>query len=157
MKKGILLCAACLTGVLGATFAPAATASGGGDVVKGLADMPPEAKIQVLRIIFEDLFGTPEELKVRFVEACNARMESTPESQEAKGTPSGTVEITSETSASGSKWKEATLSALCVPAVRSRIEAALTPEQPQSGSTDSEATASLGTDPADQQNADAPD
>lgn len=40
--------------------------------VDGFAKAPPEAQVRIVRIIFDDLFGSPDELRAHFIASCNA-------------------------------------------------------------------------------------
>ena len=103
-----------------------AGASGSGQVVSQMADAPPETKIKMLRIIFNEVVGTAEELKTQFVAACNARQKALaqPAAQAGQGSAAPTLKASAP---SKNLSKEATLAAFCVPAVRRGIESALTP------------------------------
>ncbi|WOB06953.1 hypothetical protein [Piscinibacter gummiphilus] len=108
-------------------FPSSASASGAGQVVSQMADVPPETKIKMLRVIFEDVFGTPEEIRTQFVAACNARNKAaTPSTEKAQQIASSPAPKASDGSKSLSK--EATLIAFCAPPVRRSIESALAPK-----------------------------
>ena len=114
-------------------FAGSSLASGAGQVVSQMADVPPETKIKMLRVIFEDVFGTPEEIRTQFVAACNAREKATT-STKAKVTQVASSPAPKASEASKSLSKEATLTAFCAPPVRRSIESALTPKAAGSAS-----------------------
>lgn len=124
-KLGLLL-QACAMALFVIGFSGRAVASGVGPLIADMADVPPETKIQMLRIIFEDVFGTPEEIKAQFVAACNARK---PAAQSAtSGVPGAASPKTKVPEAQKSISREATLAAFCAPTIRRGIESALTPK-----------------------------
>jgi len=103
-----------------------AQGSGTGQVIGDVANVPPETKVRMLRIIFEDVFGTPAELKAKFVAACDARTPSA-----ATASSPATASKAPEP-ASMSASRKATLAALCVPSVRRGVESALSFKEPAS-------------------------
>lgn len=110
--------------VVAVAFTPDGAASGAGQVVSQVADVPPETQVRMLRILLDDVFGTPEELRARFIAACQAR-------SGAEATLTGSADQESTSGAphpqgtSRSASRAATLAAFCAPAVRRGIEAAL--------------------------------
>lgn len=122
MKNKIRQFVGVLLLVAASTFTANSFASGGGAVAVQMMNVPPETKIKMLRVIFEDVFGTPEELRAQFVAACNARQNTT---STAVSQPAA-----ASAAASKSYSREATLAALCMPAARRGIESALSPKKP---------------------------
>lgn len=97
--------------------------------IKGISELPPESQLEIVRIVLDDMFGTPEEVRVKFVAACDKR--KTPSSAPPKSAPEKKAD---ESLASmmrarvAGASKEATLLALCAASVRPKIEAALVRE-----------------------------
>lgn len=105
-------------------FIQSSAASGAGQVGAQLLDVPPETKIKMLRIVLEDLFGTPAEIRAQFIVACDTR-------EKLKRLPSEKVKHVSTSLPSTSSdvdsnlSKDAVLAAFCSAAVRKKIELAL--------------------------------
>lgn len=96
--------------------------------VKGVSDAPPEAQVQMVRIVLNSMFGTPEEVRVNFAAACDKRL--APSAATAKPALAKKAEPISamlQTRVAGAS-KEATLMALCATSVRKGIEAVLVQE-----------------------------
>ena len=94
--------------------------------IDGVANAPPEAQLEILRIVLKDVFGSPDEVRASFSAACNKRQ--LPPSAPAKAATEKPVDVpftaALQARAAGAS-KEATLMALCAAPVRAKIEASL--------------------------------
>ena len=97
--------------------------------IQGIANAPPEAQLEILRIVLKDVFGSPDEVRANFSAACNKRQ--LPPSAPAKASTEKPAEVpfTAALQARAAvASKEATLMALCAAPVRAKIEASLEQE-----------------------------
>lgn len=54
-------------------FIPAKAMAGDpASLVREVGDLPPEAQVRIVRVILDDLFGTPQELGANFINACKS-------------------------------------------------------------------------------------
>ena len=101
-----------------------ATAGDPSYFVKGVAEAPPEVQIRMLRVIFDDLFGTPDEILQHLSIACSKREEKTCV-RNATTTCTKPTDRNTPTGEATSKSKEVMLAGLCAGPIRSRIESNL--------------------------------
>lgn len=94
--------------------------------VAAVADAPPETQVRILKIVFNDMFGSRAELKAKFVAACQAREKAAPAPLAAPAKPARPLSEAAQQKA-GELSKEAVLAALCSGPARRQVEAALTP------------------------------
>lgn len=94
--------------------------------VAAVADAPPETQVRILKIVFNDMFGSRAELKAKFVAACQAREKATPAPVAAPAKPAKPLSEAAQQKA-GELSQEAVLAALCSGPARRQVEAALTP------------------------------
>lgn len=94
--------------------------------VAAVADAPPETQVRILKIVFNDMFGSRAELKAKFVAACQAREKAAPAPVAAPAKPAKPLSEAAQQKA-GELSKEAVLAALCSGPARRQVEAALTP------------------------------
>jgi hypothetical protein len=94
--------------------------------VAAVADAPPETQVRILKIVFNDMFGSRAELKAKFVAACQAREKAAPA---PAATPAKLPKPLSEAAQqkAGELSQEVVLAALCSGPARRQVEAALTP------------------------------
>jgi hypothetical protein len=84
-------------------------------VVGAVADAPPEAQVKILRILFEDVAGSPQELKQRLVTACKNRVPQKCIKTSTLPCPQDTVrQPTTPAHSLKQKSKAALLSRLCL-------------------------------------------
>lgn len=102
---------------------PMATAGDPSSVVDGFAKAPPEAQVKIVRIILDDLFGTPQELKARLGRECSARQQrSTSDGSATPPANAAAIQEAAPHSPDESKSKEAILIAMCAGPIRRGIE-----------------------------------
>jgi hypothetical protein len=94
--------------------------------VAAVADAPPETQVRILKIVFNDMFGSRAELKAKFVAACQAREKAAPASAAAPAKPAKPLSEVAQQKA-GELSQEVVLAALCSGPARRQVEAALTP------------------------------
>ena len=90
---------------------------------KGVAELPPAQQLDIVRIILDDVFGSPDEIRVNFAAACTRRLQ-----QPAPGVPEkkAALPLTSMLRAKmAGLSKDATLAALCAAPIRTKVDAAL--------------------------------
>jgi hypothetical protein len=97
--------------------------------VAAVADAPPETQVRILKIVFNDMFGSRAELNAKFVAACQAREKAAPAPVAAPAKPDKPAKPLSEVAQQKAEElsKEAVLAALCSGPARRQVEAALTP------------------------------
>ncbi|MYN25922.1 hypothetical protein [Duganella levis] len=95
--------------------------------VAAVADAPPETQVRILKLVFNDMFGSRAELKAKFVAACQTREKAAPAA--AAAAPAKPAKPISEVAQqkAGELSQEAVLAALCSGPARRQVEAALTP------------------------------
>lgn len=88
--------------------------------VQGVAEAPPETQIAMLRIVLDDVLGTPEKLRASFTRACDTQA---PAPEDVQGNAASASSARPETAST--KKKGLTLAALCARPVRERLIAIL--------------------------------
>lgn len=94
--------------------------------VAAVTDAPPETQVRILKLVFNDMFGSRAELKAKFVAACQTREKAAPAAAAAPAKPAKPISEVAQQNA-GELSQEVVLAALCSGPARRQVEAALTP------------------------------
>lgn len=92
---------------------------------KSVAELPPAQQLDIVRIILDDVFGSPDQIRANFAAACTRRQQ---QPAPAQGVPEKkpALPLTSMLRAKmAGLSKDASLAALCATPIRTKVDAAL--------------------------------